>query len=69
MYQLGRMQEFEPETESISAYLERLQLLIFSTLTLSEKERTCASTTLTNRQERVRPVTELGGTKTSRSRS
>lgn len=24
-YQLGRMQEFEPETESITAYLERLQ--------------------------------------------
>ena len=25
-FQLGRMQDFEPETESISAYLERLKL-------------------------------------------
>lgn len=36
--QLGRMQEFEPETESISAYLERLQMFFEANDIADEKK-------------------------------
>ena len=36
--QLGRMQEFEPDTESISAYLERLQMFFEANDIAAEKK-------------------------------
>ena len=37
-HQLGRMQEFEPDTESISAYLERLQMFFEANDIAAEKK-------------------------------
>ena len=37
-YQLGRMQEYEPESESISTYLERLDMFLTAMTSLTTRK-------------------------------